>query len=226
MAAIDDLERFVSNAEIESTLAWPLRGAHPSYMLVLVGGVSVLAKPADEAPAGPAMTKCEAAAWVLARELGWHDLVAVTVLRDIPSQKTSGDTTEASLQVIWPTNEKGPPLAALKNEDVLRAAVLDALMVHGDRHGGNYLAVPPTGSGVQPRLKLVDHGYAFTANDTASPFFQAVRGQPIPDGLQHDLDRFSGRAKVALEAFLETGELNPLLERLEKLRTKGRFDLS
>jgi len=42
VAAIDDLGRYVSNAEIESTLAWPLRGAHPSYMLVLAGGVSVL----------------------------------------------------------------------------------------------------------------------------------------------------------------------------------------
>jgi hypothetical protein len=223
----DDLERYVASADIESILAWPLRGAHPSYMLVLVGGVSVLAKPGDEAPQGPVMSRREAAAWVLARELGWHDLVAVTVMRDIPSQKNPGGTTEASLQVIWPTNEKGPALGPLKKDDIVRAAILDALMVHGDRHGGNYLAVPPTGSGVQPRLKLIDHGYAFTANDTASPFYQAVRGQDIPDPYLSDLDHLSkGDAKTALEPLLDAGELGPLLDRLNRLLTKRQFDLS
>jgi hypothetical protein len=225
--AIEDLERYISTADIESTLAWPLRGAHPSYMLVLVGGVSVLAKPADEAPSGAGMSKHETAGWVLARELGWYDLIAVTVMREIPSRKNVGTNTAASLQVIWPANDKGPALTALTKEDIIRAAILDMLMVHGDRHNQNYLAVPPTGSGVQPRLKLVDHGYAFTANDTGSPFYQAVRGQPLEEPYFSRLQGLDpNRLKTALDGLLEPGELTALLDRLRHLVTTRRCDLS
>ncbi len=102
-AGTRDLEAYLRTADIETVLAWQLRGAHGSYLLILVGGVGVLAKPVDEAPRDvPSSSKHEVAAWVLASEIGWQDLVATTVLRSIPSQKNPGQQVDASLQVLWP----------------------------------------------------------------------------------------------------------------------------
>jgi hypothetical protein len=225
MAAIADLEAYLRSAEVESVLAWPLRGAHPSYLLVLIGGIGALGKPEDEAPA-VGSSRREAAAWTLARDLGWPDLVATTVLRKLPSQKGSGET-EWSLQVIWPVNERGPSLDKFNEHDLARAAVFDALTVHGDRHNGNYLAVPPTATaGVQSRLKLVDHGSAFTANDTASPFYQTRKGQQVPAHCLKAVEGCLAKYPGELKSLLQQGELDALLARLNLLRDTKKVALA
>lgn len=70
-AELDELERYLANAEILDVAAFSRTTAHHSYRLILEGGVAVLAKPADTAPEGVIMCRREAAAWVLARALGW-----------------------------------------------------------------------------------------------------------------------------------------------------------
>jgi hypothetical protein len=214
MSAIDYLEAYLKSAEVESVLTWALHGAHTSYLVLLAGAIGTLGKPEDEAPAAGSSRR-EVAAWILARDLGWPDLVAPTVLRRLPSQKNLGTVTDWSLQVIWPTNERGPSLDKLNEHDLWRAAIFDALVVHGDRHAANYLAVPPTATvGVQPRLKLIDHGHAFTANDSASPFYVGRKGQKVPDDCLMALDGCLAKYPGDLKALLEQRELDSLFARL------------
>lgn len=225
MAAVTDLEAYLKAAGVESFSAWPFRGSHPSYLLVLLGGVGTIGKPEDEAPS-PGSSRREVAAWILARDLGWPDLVAPSVLRRLPSQRTAGAETDWSLQVVWPINERGPAPDKFEEHDLIRAAVFDALTVHGDRHGGNYLAVPPTSAGVQPRLKLVDHGSAFTAADTGSPFYQYRRGQDLPDHCLTAIEGCLAKYPGDLKSLLEQGELDALLARLNRLRNIKRVELA
>jgi hypothetical protein len=225
MPAVADLEAYLKSAEVESVSGWPLRGSHPSYLVVLVGGIGTIGKPEDQAPA-PGSSRREVAAWILARDLGWPDLVATSIFRKLPSQGNPGTQTDWSLQVVWPANERGPSLDRFADGDVVRAAIFDALVVHGDRHGANYLAVPPVASGVQPRLKLVDHGSAFTAADTASPFYLARRGQELPDECHRAIEGCLAKYPGDLKPLLEQGELDALLARLERLRDTRKVILA
>ena len=128
--------------------------------------------------------------------------------------------------MVWPVNERGPSLDKFEAGDVMRAAIFDALTVHGDRHPGNYLAVPQTTVGVQARLKLVDHGYAFTAADTASPFYQANRGQEIPDDCHGAIQACIAGYPGDLQPLLNQGELDALLGRLKRLRDTKKVALA
>lgn len=224
----EPLEDYLLKAQIETVLAWPLKGAHPSYLLILRGAVGVIAKPVDESPGGPELPRREVAAWVLARDLGWQDLIATTVLRNIPSQKNAGRETEASLQVVWPINERGADLAQVPDDDVWRAGVIDAVIVHGDRHNANYLSVPPASSGVPPRLKLVDHGYAFTAGDTGSPFYLVKRGQRVPDPVLESLRKWreSDGFPGDLEPLLGRDQLDAMTARAERIIGSGILSLN
>lgn len=156
---LDDLERFLGSAPLLSRSDNPSHGAHMSYLGILEGGVGVLLKPEDALAEGPAMVRREVAAWLLARELGWPDLVAATVLRQIDSPTSPGSWVHASVQVLWPDNSPGMPISSFPAEDITRAAVFDVLVKQSDRAGGNWLGVPSDPSAT--RLKLIDHGYAF-----------------------------------------------------------------
>jgi len=47
VAVLDDLANYVASARVLSDWAFDKHGAHQSYLLVLEGGVGVLAKPED-----------------------------------------------------------------------------------------------------------------------------------------------------------------------------------
>lgn len=85
-AALTHVETYLKTARILGTYVFPHRGSYPSYLLILEGGVGALAKPEDEHQDGPEITRRQAAAWVIAREMGWGDLVSTTVLRELSSQ--------------------------------------------------------------------------------------------------------------------------------------------
>jgi hypothetical protein len=210
---LDDLEKYLRAARILDAATFPNHGAHPSYRLILEGGVGALAKPASTAPDdGAAMVRYEVAGWVVARDLGWSDLVATTVLRTIdllPDQ----DETETSVQVLWPGFQVDVDRTQFDNEDIWRAAIFDALIRHSDRTH-NWGAVVGHG---RPRLKLIDHGYAFRSTRPLSSSFVVDReGQPLPQMLKDDLDAF-------LERY-QDGDLADLLEPevLEELGTRAR----
>jgi hypothetical protein len=76
-------------------------GAHPNKVrLLLEGGVQVIAKPTIAGqPDSERMMRREAAAWAVAKAMGFTGLVGATVIRTVPHDH--GDV-EASVQVFWP----------------------------------------------------------------------------------------------------------------------------
>jgi hypothetical protein len=188
---MNPLGEYLETAEVLHWGTFQKRSSYPSYLVILAGGVGVLAKPEDESGEGAVMVRREAAAWVVARQLGWCDLVSSTVLRRLPSFSGAGPAA-MSLQVLWPDNLPDAPLEVFPEDDVLRAAVFDAIVGQGDRDGHNWLAVPSAGP--QVRLKLVDHGYAFR-EDVARPnstFFTRKEGEDLPRWITERVSRVIG----------------------------------
>jgi len=221
---LDDLERYLHAAPMLHASTNAAGGAHPSYLAILEGGTGVLVKPADAVDGGEVMAKREAAAWVLARELGWPELVSTTVLREINSF-VSEDVVFASVQVLWPNNQPGTPLDDLPDEDVARAALFDGLVFQSDRHPNNWLGVPKDGG--RQHLKLIDHGYAFdTTRGFQSPFFDRLRGQALSDDSRQALERVRApRHSQALEDLLPEDELTSFFDRINTLQGTGRYDI-
>jgi hypothetical protein len=181
MEGLDELEEYLKRADILYIGGFPASGgAHPGKLVVLEGGVGVLAKPADANAAAPEMVPREVAAWIVARHLGWADLVATTVLRrDIPGD--AGGLVDASFSVAWPNNAADVD-PGFDDEDRWRAAVFDFVVQQGDRGGHNWLAVPAPGAGTS-MLKLIDHGHCFgypPPGSVNSTFFTEKRGQELP----------------------------------------------
>lgn len=226
MEGADELEHYLRNARILDASTFTQHGAHTSYRLILEGGVGALAKPADQAPAdGAAVVRNEVAAWVIARELQWSDLVSTTVLREVPSWITSDASTEASVQVLWPSFDPGVAADEFPDDDQWRAAIFDTLVVNGDRHPANWGAVPGSG---QRRLKLVDHGYAFSYGQSPpnSPFFQGKRHQELPAELLEDVGTFlASTASGELADLLGDNALEQLLERCRHVAENGTLDV-
>jgi hypothetical protein len=141
-AGLDELERYLEEAEITQLMeaTWMGGGGHPSkFVAVFAGGGGALGKAENAAAEGPSMIRRKRAAWLLARALGWGDLVAATVLRHC--EAPSGGAF-CSLQMIWPAFTANVPEAELPEEDRWRGAIFDTLIKTQDRGGGNWLGVP------------------------------------------------------------------------------------
>ncbi len=190
-APLDELERYLVGGEVLDTAAFDLHGAHKSYRLILEGAVGALAKPADEIQEGDLLARHEAAAWVVARLLGWGDLLAATVLRRVASFR-GGDPVDASVQVLWPDCQPDADAHVFPDDDVWRAGAFDAVVGQSDRSGHNWLAVPTVAS--PPRLKLIDHGYCFppSAGAPSSTFYEMKRGGLLPTAVSAALRTFVG----------------------------------
>jgi hypothetical protein len=218
---LDELENYLRTARILDVGAFPdpgipQPGAHQSFRFILEGGVSALAKPAHTIGDGESVVRYEAAAWVVARLVGWTDLVATTVLRHTDAFPDLDDEVATSLQVIWAAAELDADMGQFSDEDVWRAAIFDVLVLHTDRTH-NWLAVPGHG---ETRLRLIDHGYAFRewqGREFSSSFANAKAGQEVPDELLEQLEGFLGRAEAdeVLDDLL--GE-----QALEELVARGR----
>jgi hypothetical protein len=192
--ASDALEEYLSSAPILG-IAGPIvgGGGHPGKQrLLLAGGVQVIAKPEVEAQeVTKRMVPREAAAWQVAKALGFIGLVAATVLRQVPHPDL-GEVT-ASVQVFWPDGHQFcAPLDVFPEEDLWRAAVFDALVVHEDRGYNNWLAVPAPGGTEPPQVKLIDNGYAFDCqgerNQPNSTFYSQLENQELPEHIEDGLN--------------------------------------
>lgn len=226
MAVLDDLATYVRTGRVLSDWAFEKHGAHQSYLLVLEGGVGVLAKPEDEiANVGSVLVRREVAAWVVARLLGWPDLIAVTVLRQLRSFRT-GAQVAASLQVLWPFPEWLPAVATLPDEEVWQAAAFDAVVRHTDRSNNNWLAVPGSGHGVQAHLRLCDHGYGFEPGLTApgSDFYTAKKGEALPVPVMAGLEALRTGLPGELQGLLPDPELTGVRDRTEYLLSKNKLE--
>jgi len=222
---MDDLERHLLRADYRDACRNPLSGAHPSYLLMLDGGVQALAKPADEGSGGDVMALHEVAAWRLVRQLGWDDLMGATVLRVIPSFQT-GQPVRASVQVVAPNVEKIPDLATLPEDEVWRAAIFDMIAFATDRGSNNWLGYVQT-TGEPKHLRLCDHGHAFEheGRGFASDIHAFKAGQAIPDELMEALNRFqSDGPEQALVPLVAAQALENVVARARKLLASGILD--
>jgi len=226
---LDALEHYLGSAAFVTSWTFPNPGQHRSYVLVLEGGVGVLAKPED-APglaAAPVMIRREVAAWIIARYLGWTDLVSASKLRLIPSP-ISGADVYASLHVLWP-NSVPDVDARFSDEDVWRAAVFDAVIGQTDRGGHNWLAVPdPAGGATVPtRLVLIDHGNSLQPGVYApsSTFYTRRAGQRIPDEHLDALEELLNRLPGQLTGLVDAGEAGGVADRVLTLVNKRVLEL-
>jgi hypothetical protein len=224
MEGLSDLEEYLRTARILDVSAPPGSGAHASFRVTLEGGVSTLAKPAHTAPE-VGMVQREVAGWVVARELGWGELVATTVLRTTDVFPGHDDQVETSLQVLWPGFQWLPDVGTLPEEDVWKAAIFDVLVHQSDRGANNWGGVLCMGV---LRLKLIDHGYAFSeGRGFGSTFEEAKRGQELPDELSDQVEAFLEGAETGpLSDFLETAALTKLVERGRHIVQEGTLSLS
>jgi hypothetical protein len=219
----DQLEEYLRTAAVLGE-AGPVEGggAHPGKMrLLLEGGVQVIAKPSVEGnPESERMMRREAAAWVVAKALGFTELVGATVLRTLPQDH--GDV-EASVQVFWPDgNLFCAPIAEFPDEDLWHAAVFDAVVAHGDHNGNNWLAVPAPGGPHAPRLKLVDNGHSFGYPSLQVPpnstFYIHLKDQELPDDCIEALQRLvDGFPMGQLVDLVEQEECDGAVARAEQL---------
>ncbi len=161
--------------------------------VILEGGVAVAAKYDDPTPGGQAgaQIRAEAAAWTLARELGWHHLVALTVLRNLEDPDDPSGVVEASVQVLHPrfktSIEGGFAVSMCADDDRLRCAAFDVLASNTDRNNGNWGMVADVAC---PRL--IDHGHAFEtfAGPPGGDFVMASVGHSLPDDILAELKEF------------------------------------
>jgi hypothetical protein len=218
---LDALELYLRGADQMSVSVQLLDGGWQHKALILLeGGVEAIQKPAagSNGPAdeGPVAVQREAAAWGLARLLGWADLIAATISDEMFCPKL-GTRGLASLQVAWPDGfEWVPDLGTLRDEDVIHAAVFDYLVAQPDRDRNNWLGV--RGDDGILHLKLIDHAWAFRRGATTNSTFSAARSGRSISELHDDL---AGAAdaldRSGIRDLIGDGEFRELETRLNGL---------
>jgi hypothetical protein len=226
--AIDALEQYVREADIETVYPLKAGEGHPGKMtLVLCGGVGVVGKPARDDRTLKQVGR-EVAARVLAVELGFDELVPVTVMRNMPDgPEPEADATVGSAQLIWPLFE--PAIQSKLNPSSCpggeaaswRIAVFDWLVSNGDRHWDNWGVIKPLVG--PPRAVLIDHGHAFEPGGL-SEFISYHDGQPIPEELLRCVEAFvSNRDDSRLFDFLKEDEAAQVFDNAERVLVDRRW---
>jgi hypothetical protein len=215
------LETYLATAAVE--LERPLigGGGHPDKMtLILRGGVAVAAKAGGDA-LQLRRAKREVAAWRLACELDFHGLVPATVLREMPAALGSALWVEGSAQVLWPrfstAGSKG--LDAEDCEDAVSwpIAVFDTLAANSDRNEHNWGVIDE-----EPHIVLIDHGHAFEAPSTDSPFALLHRDRAVPEPLLARIVAFADDpAESKMRGLLTDQELAGVFSRARQIASKG-----
>jgi hypothetical protein len=194
-----DLEDYLRTAKTLNIAPLSGGGGHQrKQLLVLDGGLGVVAKLAEGPDAAirsiaAKQVRGEVAAWFLAQELGWDDLVPVTTLGVVES-RFSGEHVAASLQVAWPRFKLAGELelqpTSCDEIDRWRVAIFDALAGNTDRNATNWGFIQDL-----PRAKLIDHGNGFGPDATTSEFATGLAGQAIPDQYIQHLEAFIASEK-------------------------------
>jgi hypothetical protein len=196
---------------------------------VFDGGLGAVAKlaegPTPEAQADATRrVPAEVAAWLLACELGWPDLVPTTTLGVVRSIFTR-NYVAASVQVAWPlfrvAGETAATVASCPDQDQWRVAIFDALAGNTDRNATNWGFI-----GGVDRPKLIDHGHAFdSATPTTSEFSSNRRGQTIPhEHLQRVQKLLVNAGASQLPDVLETATVDAIFVRAQTLVDTTRLD--
>ncbi len=150
----------------------------------------------------------EVAAWRTSEALGWH-LVPPTVLRP------DGPAGPGSLQLFLDLDPERHYFTFSDDEKPLLrpAAVFDLLINNADRKGGHILLAPDR------HVWLIDHGVCFHQEPKLRTVVWDFAGEPIPDALLQDMDRFrrglaaDGELRTSLSDLLSSEEVEALVHR-------------
>ena len=148
----------------------------------------------------------EVSAYLVSVATGW-DLVPPTVLRQGPFGP--------GMCQLWIDADETVDLVALARSDhpdLRRMAVLDAVINNADRKGGHLLPL-------DGRVRGVDHGVCFSAEDKLRTLLWQWRGLPLTEEALEVLSRL----RAELEGSL-ADELHEHLTRREVLATARRVD--
>lgn len=164
-------------------------GAHDKQLIVLDGGVGVIAKPAPTGDANMQLqVRAECAASILAEALGWPDLVPVTTIRVVPTldgQEHVAASVQLALPMFKPAAELARDAKSCPPDEIWRVAIFDALALNTDRHNDNWGIC----EGSDTRPKLIDHGHSFeAATSTSFVFIDERRGETLPPELRERID--------------------------------------
>jgi hypothetical protein len=231
---LDDLENYLLHAAVLFAFEPAVQGGggHAGkYAVVFDGGVTAYSKPSSGVADGGRAARNEAAAWAVARLLGWTDLMGATVIR-LMAHGHTGAVEEIALQILWPGSDFTPDPARFTDDEIWRAALFDQIILHSDRMSNNWLGVPPMALpfpgavyGGQQQLKLIDHGYAFDYPARAvvsSSFVELRRGQTVPSPLLAALSSLRNSVpNSSLVQLLGSSELNALVARVDSVISAG-----
>jgi len=170
----------------------------------------------------PMLARCEVAGWVVARELGWTDLVAATVLRPVRIHE-DGDEIETALQVVWPAletaGERNATPARCEERQRWQAAIFDAICRNTDRNPGNWGFIRSDWS-----VRLLDHGYAVEAwpqRPPQSDFVSEAGENEVPGDLREDVQMFLDAPADALRELVSEEAISRLYERAQHIVDAG-----
>lgn len=225
------LETYLLSAPLDGVQILKVDTYHKGQQrFVLRGDIVVQTKPdhgLDEYGLdGLQAIKNEVAGYIVARDLGWADLVPATALRfNVPAVNPS-PAPEATCCVQVVLSDVAEALGAnFLDEDVWRAAVFDYLIWQPDRKGRNWLATGHTHH-AHRRLKLIDNsfGFNFDSRPVRSTFFDQKAGmtlpQPMIDGVRRLVESLDGNG---LDELLSADSMRQLVERAELLLEQRRL---
>ena len=171
-------------------------------------------RPLWDFPAG--LYQREAAAFLVADDLGW-DLVPPTVVRDDAPLETG------SLQLFVPASFEEHYYTLHEAGDAhdhafRQICALDIVINNTDRKSGHCLL------GNDGRIWAIDHGIAFHHQFKLRTVIWDFAGEPLPEDVHEDLWRFLERGlPESVAALLDPFERDALMTRTTALATVGRF---
>jgi uncharacterized repeat protein (TIGR03843 family) len=156
----------------------------------------------------------EVAAYRLSEALGWG-LVPETVERE------DGPLGPGSLQRFVPNNFTEHYFTLLERPELhpmLRTVcAFDLVANNADRKGGHTLL------GLDGRIWAIDNGLCFHVAPGLRTVIWDFAGEPVPDPLLDDIERFAGSDGTSLDGLLSPDEVSATLRRARAVLRKRRF---
>jgi hypothetical protein len=154
--------------------------------------------------------KREYAAYLASRIIGW-EFIPYTVVRD-------GPYGVGTMQ-LWVEHDRGADFFQFKEscvEQLQRIALFDLIANNADRKGGHCLKA------ADGTIWGIDHGLTFHPQMKLRTVIWHFGGEPIPDPLLEDLERFaadqrrSARMRAILTELLDPIEVDIFFERIQR----------
>ena len=215
------------NMEISGEFLWGSNYTFLAKVAFPAGELAGVYKPArGERPLwdfpSASLAKREVAAYVVSKEIGWN-LVPPTVFRE------DAPLGAGSLQLFIDHDPEYHYFSLTPDDrQKLRPVVLfDFLINNADRKGGHVLR------DADGYLWFIDHGLSFHVLEKLRTVIWDFVGEPIPEDLCEDINRFRIRLSSAneednvlvdrLREYLGSGEIRALIRRADHLVKNAKF---